>query len=334
MKPDIRIRNYEPNDLQALVALINESDAFDQQERATTLEEMEHEMSWPDYHPETDCFLVWNNGDLVGYADFFLGNEAGSWSTFYTGGMVHPRWRGQGVGRCLLETLYQRASERLDEVQDKPVYFQASARNVEEGRKALFQGFGMERVRYYVNLARPIDNGLPPAVMPAGYRLQIFDPAHDVERVWRLDNLAFQDHWGFTGFPLEAFKHWLEKPHFRPDLWLLAVEEATGQVAGISLNQIDPNWITRTGREEGYVNTLAVLREHRKKGLGTALLVQSLHALRRAGMEAAHLHADAENLTGAVRIYERVGFRVRKTNIAYRKPMRTEEHDPSPAGLG
>lgn len=333
MKPDIRIQNYDPKDLRALVVLINESDAFDQQERSTTLEEMEHEMSWPDYHPETDCFLAWNNGHLVGYADFFLGKgEAGPWSTFYTGGMVHPRWRRQGVGQCLLERLYQRASERLDEVQDKPSYFQASARDVEEDRQALFRGFGMERVRYYVNLARPIDNGLPPAAMPEGYRLQTFDPAQDVERVWRLDNLAFQDHWGFTGFPLEAFQHWLEKPHFRPDLWLLAVEEATGQVAGISLNQIDPGWIARTGRQEGYVNTLAVLREHRKHGLGTALLVHSLHVLRQAGMDAAHLHADAENLTGAVRIYERVGFKVRKTNVAYRKPMNNERPDPRLSG--
>jgi ribosomal protein S18 acetylase RimI-like enzyme len=56
--------------------------------------------------------------------------------------------------------------------------------------------------------------------------------------------------------------------------------------------------------------------------LGTAILVQSLHTLRQAGMGAAHLHADAENLTGAMHIYERVGFRLRKTAVAYQKVMR------------
>jgi len=39
-------------------------------------------------------------------------------------------------------------------------------------------------------------------------------------------------------------------------------------------------------------------------------------------MESAHLNADAENLTGAIRLYERVGFKVRKTYTAYRKSLR------------
>lgn len=323
MTSEITIRTYRPEDLPALVALINEADEFDRLERATTLEQTEHEMGFPDYFPETDCFLAWRDDRLVGYADFFLGKgEDSPEATFYTWGVVHPQWRRQGLGRRLLDRLYRRASERLAEVEDKPVYFQGHARDVEEDRKALFESFGLERVRYFVNLARPINNGLPPVEAPAGYRLRTFDRARDAETVWRVDNAAFQDHWGFTGFPLDAFMHWLDEPHFRPELWLLAEEEASGEVVGLGLNKIDPDWIAQTGRQEGYVDTLCVLREHRKKGLGAALLAQSLRVLRGAGMEAAHLHADAENLTGAMRLYERLGFEVRKTSIAYRKEMK------------
>jgi mycothiol synthase len=323
MTSEITIRTYRRQDLASLVALINEADKIDQLERATTLEQMEHEMTFPDYFAETDCFLAWENGRLVGYADLLLGKgDTSSEATVYTWGVVHPQWRRQGLGRRLLEALYRRATERLVEVGGKPVYFQGAARDVEKGRKALFESFGMEPVRYFVNLVRPINNGLPPIEMPAGYRLRTFDPVRDVEAVWRVDNAAFQDHWGFTGFPLDAFCHWIEEPHFRPDLWLLAEEEASGHVVGLGLNKIDPDWIEQTGRQEGYVNTLGVLREHRKQGLGTALLASSLRLLRQAGMEAAHLHADAENLTGAVRLYERLGFKLRKTQVAYHKTMR------------
>jgi mycothiol synthase len=323
MKHWIKIRTYRDEDLPALVKLINEADAYDKLERATTLEEMEHETHWPHYHPETDCFLAWSNGDLVGYADFFLCKaEAGAENTFYSWGIVHPEWRRQGLGSRLLETIYERAVERLVEIERGTVHFQCSGHDVEQDRMALFEGFGLEPVRYFVNLARNINNGLPQVEVPEGFRLRTFDLERDLEAVWQVDNLAFRDHWGFAGFPLDEFQHWVSQPHFRPELWILAEEEATGQVVGIGLNQIDPDWIAQTGRQEGYVNTLGVLREYRKQGLGTALLVQSMHVLREAGMQKVHLHADAENLTGAVRLYERVDFGLRKTNIAYRKVMR------------
>ena len=323
MAENVVLRNYRPDDVEALVALINAADEYDQLERATTVEEFAHEMTWPNYHPETDCFLAYKGGWLVGYADFFFrqGTE-GADSVFYTWGVVHPRWRRLGVGRRLMEALYERAAERAAPVEGGAIYFQASTRNVEEDRKALFESLGMAPVRYFVNMVRPINNGLPRVEMPAGFRLRPFDPARDLETVWRVDVESFQDHWGFTGFPLEEFEHWVQEPHFRPELCLLAEEEVSGRVVGIGLNKIDPDWIAQTGRQEGYVNTLAVLREYRQQGLGTALLAQSLRVLRQAGMEAAHLGADAENLTGAVRIYERLGFQVRKTSIAYRKTIR------------
>jgi mycothiol synthase len=325
MRSETIIRNYRPDDVPALVALINEADAVDKLERATTLEETEHEMSFPTDSPETDCFLAWEGERLVGYTNMYVGRgnaKVDTETTIYCWGVVHPQWRRRGLGRRLLEMAYGRASEYLPEIEVPRVNFGCMTRDVEEDRKALYEGFGMQPVRYSVNLARSVNGDVPPTAVPEGYRLRTFDPERDAETAWRVDNIAFRDHWGHSESKLEDFVHWLEAPHFQPELWYLAEEQATGKVVGLGLNTIDPDWIARTGRQEGYVNTLAVLREHRQQGLGTALLVESLHALRRAGMEGAHLHADSENLTGAMRLYERVGFRVRKTYVAYHKVMR------------
>jgi mycothiol synthase len=325
MSSEITTRNYRADDLAVLVRLINEADAVDKLEKATTLEEMEHEMSFPTAHPETDCFLAWNNGQLVGYTDLYVRNgDANVNSMIYCWGEVHPEWRRRGLGRQLLEMAYRRAEEYAAGIEKGQVNFQCVARDVEENRRALYEDFEMAQVRYFVNLVRPINGDLPPVELPGGIRLRTFDPEHDTETVWRVDNAAFRDHWGHTENKLEEFEHWVKMPHFRPELWLLAEEQATGEVVGLGLNIIDPDWIAQTGRQEGYLDCLAVLREHRKKGLGTALLVQSLHTLREAGMEAAHLHADAENLTGAMRLYERVGFQVRKTSIAYWKVLKNK----------
>jgi len=326
MTHEITIRNYQREDLPSLVALINEADAHDKLERATTLQEMKHEMSFPTAQPETDCFLAWTGERLVGYTDMYVqrGDPTMDKETaIYCWGVVHPEWRRRGLGRHLLERAYQRAEEVLPELEVPTVHFHTQTRDVEEDRKALYEAFGMRPVRYGVNLARSLNGNLLPVVMPEGYRLRTFDLERDAETVWRVDNTAFRDHWGHAEGKLEDYLHWFSMPHVRHELWFLAEEEATGEVVGLGLNIIDPDWIAQTGRQEGYLDTLAVLREHRRRGLGTALIRQSLHALRDAGMEAVHLHADSENLTGAMRLYERNGYQVRKTSVAYRRTMRT-----------
>jgi len=322
MNDNIIIRTYRPEDMPALVTLTNEADAYDKMERATTLAETEHDMATPNYYPETDCFMAWDNGRLLGFADIFLRVDDAE-STCYSWGLVHPEWRRRGLGLRLMDKIYRRATERLIEIDRGEVYFGGSCRSEETGRRALFEAFGMQLVRYFVNLARSLNGDLPPVEIPAGYRLRPFERERDTEAVWRVENLAFRDHWGAADVPLDEFIHYqLELPHFRPELSVVVEEEATGQIVGVSMNEISPDWIKQTKRQEGYVHTLAVLREARGKGLGTALLVHSLQVLHKEGMESAHLNADAENLTGAIRLYERVGFKVRKTYTAYRKSLR------------
>ena len=325
MTEEIIIRNYHPGDLEPLVDLINESDAVDKQERGVTLAEMEHRLGFPNRHPETDCFLAWDGDRLVGWSDMFLRPGDGRVDhSIYNWGVVHPGWRRRGLGRQLLERAYHRATDYLPQLGAGRVNFFAYTGDGEHGRRALFEAFGLEPVRYWLDLERSLDGDLPPVELPAGVRLRAFDPQRDVEEVWRVDSLAFRDHWNHAEASLEEFQHWVAGPNLRPELWFLAEEEETDRIVGLGLNEISPDHIGRTGRQEGLIDTLGVLRSHRRRGLGTALLVQCLHALKQAGMDMAFLDADAENPTGAVRLYERVGFQVRRTRIFYRKAMREE----------
>jgi ribosomal protein S18 acetylase RimI-like enzyme len=51
------------------------------------------------------------------------------------------------------------------------------------------------------------------------------------------------------------------------------------------------------------------------------LIAQSLVALKERGMTEAALGVDAENISGALRLYVFMGYRVVKTNTIYRKPL-------------
>ena len=58
------------------------------------------------------------------------------------------------------------------------------------------------------------------------------------------------------------------------------------------------------------MHVLAVRRPWRGRGLGLGLLRWSFGALAGVGMHRAALSVDAENTTGAVRLYERAGMHV------------------------
>jgi len=67
----------------------------------------------------------------------------------------------------------------------------------------------------------------------------------------------------------------------------------------------------------GWVRILGVIREHRQRGLGQALLRHTFREFAGRGFNAVALGVDAENPTGAVRVYERAGMHVERTHLIY-----------------
>ena len=59
--------------------------------------------------------------------------------------------------------------------------------------------------------------------------------------------------------------------------------------------------------EVGMIQNVAVLPEHRRRGVGQALVVGALHGFRGAGVERVTLEATSENLS-AINLYNRIGF--------------------------
>jgi ribosomal protein S18 acetylase RimI-like enzyme len=82
---------------------------------------------------------------------------------------------------------------------------------------------------------------------------------------------------------------------------------------------VRPDDNARGGVEQAWIGDLAVRRPWRKRGLGSALVAGSLRAFAAAGFPYAALGVDAENLTGALAIYERLGFRAYQRFVALEK---------------
>jgi len=77
----------------------------------------------------------------------------------------------------------------------------------------------------------------------------------------------------------------------------------------------------KTGYRDLHISLVGTRAAGRKRGIATALLTTAMSAARSDGYDQASLGVDADSLTGAVRLYEHVGFTVALTWTAFRKRL-------------
>jgi mycothiol synthase len=319
-----RIRNFQWGDLEALVALINACDAVDKFDDGTSPEETERRFKDPILIPTENVFVAEeDDGRVVAHGQLWFGNGEDE-SVFRTFFQVHPIRRGRGLEERMLAHLYARAEERLGEALHARVNFYTFTNALEEQRNRVIERSGLREVRRSWLMLRDALENIPAPQFPTGLIIRTYRMGADDMEAHAALNDAFRDHWGFVEDTLEQWRHFISGPNYKPELSAIAEDAATGRIAGYCHVTINAEEIARLGCKRGWIDILGVRREYRQRGLGTALLLQGLLNLRAAGMAQAQLGADSENLTGAVRLYERAGFKPHRTWITWRKPIRVE----------
>jgi ribosomal protein S18 acetylase RimI-like enzyme len=72
-------------------------------------------------------------------------------------------------------------------------------------------------------------------------------------------------------------------------------------------------------RKWGWTERIFVRKPWRKRGIAKALIAKSLIVLREQGMEAGALGVDTENPSGALKLYESMGYEINNQFTFYRK---------------
>jgi ribosomal protein S18 acetylase RimI-like enzyme len=130
---------------------------------------------------------------------------------------------------------------------------------------------------------------------------------------------AFRDHWGFSPVTEEELQGWMKDPTFRPELWKVAWDG--DEVAGIVMNFINEKENEEYNRKRGYTENISVGRPWRGRGLAKSLIVQSMQMFKKMGFTETALGVDAENLTGALHLYKKLGYKVIFEDVILRKEM-------------
>ena len=223
-----------------------------------------------------------------------------------TDGFVHPAKTGLGLGSWLL----RRGEQRACDLGYRAVL--TWCLTPDTSARALFERSGYREVRRFYRMLVE-HKGEPPAPeWPEGFRVSTFEPG-DGPAVHAVLDEAFADEWNHVPEPLE---HWAERrinvPDFDPTRWFIVRER--DEIAAVLRG--DPE---RGGA--AWVGALGVRPEWRKRGLGLALLQHAFAEFYRRGQPRVGLGVDAQNPSGATRLYERAGMHVTYEAVAFEKEL-------------
>ena len=267
---------------------------------------------WDTVDLDRDAWLVDVDGRLAGL--MHLCERRGS--TFISDGYVHPELRGRGVGSILLDLVEARARERLEEAPEGArVVLHNSHLVGDEHAPVLLAGKGFARVRSFFRMVTDVHTPVLAPVWPRDVELRPFDVERHGRAVHAALEEAFADEWGHVERPYDEWRtRAFDVPQFDPAL--VPVVWEGDEIAGLSLN-----YPKRMG-DWGWIGSLGVRPRWRRRGLGLALLHESFRRFRAAGETVVALGVDAENPTGAVRLYERAGMRVLWRADVWEKELR------------
>jgi mycothiol synthase len=300
------------DDAEAIAEIVNALERHHYGEEAVGVEEVERWFRLPKLE-------LWvakvPGGKAAAYADLY---EEADGLRYWLDLREHPGRREVGGARAVLRVAEERARARALE----GALLRGAAASEDRPLRRLYEESGYEVVRHNLEMRIALDSEPPAPQWPAGIVVRTLESAEDERRVYEADMETFADHWEFVRGPFDEWRAWLiDDQRFDPSLWFLAEEGA--ELAGFCLGVLhasgDPTF--------GHISVLGVRRPWRRRGLGLALLQYAFHEFRRRGMTRAGLTVDAENLTGAVRLYERAGMRVVKSRVTYEK--RLGGHEPA-----
>lgn len=295
----MNLRPASSEDLGAIVELFDAGRAM-YEEPFGSAEELRQWLTSPRVELSRDVRLLFDGGRLVGYVD--VDPQAENPVRWWCDVRVHPICDIDAVAPELLRWAERRAREGV-------LRTWVPSGLIELRR--VYERNGMRRIRGSYRMEIDLDTDLPGPELALGVEVRTL--AEGDERVaYEVHEETFEDSWEHAREPYDEWRHYLvETESFDPTLWFLAWDG--DRPAGLA--------ICRLREGIGWVGVLGVRRPWRRRGLGRALLLHSLHEFKRRGVRRAALGVDAESLTGAHKLYQSVGMRVARELDIYEKAL-------------
>jgi len=310
-----------PDDVDTLVDLVRAADTETIGTSNFDRSEVDYLYAMPRFDPARDIRIALDalTGQPIGFAFIFAQRTipVRPWAW----GWTQPEFRGRGVGTALLGWMLERSelSKTLVPPEARIVLEVAASENIPAIADLLIANhFVTHRALYSMRIE--LDSAPEVPALPDGLRFVTYAERPDVDLFARARKVGFADHRGAVDEPLQSAidrtQQDIEQADFDPKLWILAMDG--DEPAGLAFNSMKDDEYP----DAGYVASLAVLPNYRKRGLGLTLLKKSFAELHARGHHTVILGVDGSSLTGAVRLYERAGMHIQHRTFVYEREIR------------
>ena len=319
---DLTWRAASNADIPKILQLVNAANKLDDPARVLVADDVNGPFTGSDAQPNSNTVIALDpTGQAVAYAAASPPEIQKLAAVVEGSGVVHPQRRGQGIGTALLNWQDARARQMLaNQSEDLPGWLGTIAPESAPATRALLEKNGFAEKRCWLEMQRDLSDEIPDPAVPSN--IQITTPENLSEETRLAYNDSFQSHWGSAPDTPESWRNREQRADYRPDLSFVAVAESpegAPEVTGLVISRVSPEKWEARGGSFAYIHLMGVRSSWRGKGIATALLVHSMQAFRSAGLERAELNVDADSPTGAVSVYENLGFRAAYRHSTYVK---------------
>jgi mycothiol synthase len=278
--------------------------------RSVTLQEVQTLEKAPSYNLDGLLIAEWN-GQTAGMVQALVDEFRVEKKGFIQSLAVLPEFRNRGIAKKLLLKAIKSLKNRGMEVVG--TWTQADRVVCVH----LYESFGFKRVRTLSLMKGSLTKKSGIEVNETlTLREAKLKENEDVALINRLDNEAFREHFNYRPITLEETKYMLfEMPWYKRRKALFAV--LAGQPVGYVIAGIDVGLNREKHTKYGWILDIGVLKPFRRQKIGLTLIHSAMRYLKSLGMENALLYVDDQNPTGAIKLYERVGFEIFHSNTVY-----------------
>jgi mycothiol synthase len=312
----LKIRPFKKGfDEEVFISIFNATFGDYDDIRSMTLEEMKKTEEAPSFNADGMFIAEWN-GETAGMINAYIDKLREEEKGFIQWLGVLPEFRGNGIAKKLVEKALESLKQRGMKVAE------TWAQTDKEGCVHIFESFGFKQERVTSMMKSNLD--FIPSNIGENKEISIREARlrddSEIALINWLDNEVFKEHFNYRPKPIEETRYvLLEIPWFNKQTAFLAVLES--EPVGFVAVGIDEGLNNEKNVRYGWILDIGVLKPNRQKGIGTTLMLEAMRLMKTQEMEDALLYVDDMNPTNAIKLYEKLGFKIMRKNIVYQLPL-------------